>query len=323
MARGVLLMSFGTAETLDQVPAYLAHVRGGHPAPEELAAEFRRRFQLVGGSPLTRITREQATALQGALNTKTEEGEGYRVCVGMRHAPPFIAEGLEELARAGARRIVAIVLSPQYSSGVMGGYLRAVDAARDSLPAGVTLTVAGPWYDVPAFTEALARRVQEGLTRFEAHERAGLPVVFTGHSLPRRVAESEPGYLDQLRETARSVAGRAGLAPDQWRFAYQSAGHTREQWLAPDLVDVLPVLRAAGHRKVLVAPVQFVADHLEVLYDIDMAAREQGLAIGMELQRIESLNTMPTFIQALASVVRRELYGEVASGLPDAGGYSA
>lgn len=318
---GVLLMTFGTAETTEDVPVYLARVRGGHPPPEDLVAEFQRRFRLVGGSPLTRITREQAAALEAELNAADSRRiphsvlspessvlrPTYRVRAGMRHAPPFIADGIRELVETGAEQIVAIILSPQYSAGIMGGYLGAVESARRVLPPGVQLTVAGPWYVEPSFIEALATRVEEALGRFEPGERRNLPVVFTAHSLPRRVADAEPVYLEQLATTAARVAERACLTAGQWRFAYQSAGHTPEPWLTPDLAEVFPQLRASGHRKVLVAPVQFVADHLEILYDIDVAAREQAAAAEIELHRTESLNTMPVFIRALASVARREI----------------
>jgi ferrochelatase len=317
-------MTFGTAETVDEVPAYLARVRGGKPAPEALVAEFQRRFRLVGGSPLTRITREQAVALESELNAPELEtrnpglsaAEGskletrnsaYRVGVGMRHAPPFIIDGLAELAEAGVQRIAAIILSPQYSPGIMGGYLSAVEAARSALHPSIQLTMAGPWYEEPSFIDALAIRVEAAFTHFPPEEGGSVPVVFTAHSLPQRVAEAEPAYLEQLHTTAARVAERAGLTRGQWRFAYQSAGHTPEPWLKPDLVEVWPELRAAGHRTALVAPVQFVADHLEILYDIDVAAREQARAAGIHLYRTESLNTMPTFIRALASVAWREI----------------
>ncbi len=307
---GVLLMTFGTAETLDDVPAYLSSVRGGRPVPDELVAEMRRRFALVGGSPLTRITRDQAKALEVELNATDGGGQSFRVAVGMRHAPPFIAEGVAELVAAEALRVVAVVLSPQFSPIIMGGYTRALEAAKAAHP-GVEITTAGPWHDSPMFVEALSRRVREALGKLPAEERGTVPVLFTAHSLPKSVADGEPEYIAQLQETARLAAAGAGLPDAQWRFAYQSAGHTPEEWLTPDVKDLFPELRAAGHARALVAPVQFLADHLEVRYDIDVAAREQAEMAGMSLDRTESLNTMPLFIRALADVVR----GEVGGGM--------
>ena len=297
---GVMLMSFGTPSSPDDVPDFLARIR---PMAPEVVAEMQRRYRLIGGSPLTRITREQAAALEAHLN----DGDGaYRVLVGMRYAQPWIADALSDLADAGAERVVALVISPQYSDVIMGGYVRAVDEARTALPRPVPTRVAGPWHTLPAFVDALAQRVREALDAIPAPDRDGITLLLTAHSLPKSVADREPGYMDQLRETARLVAEAVGIPGDRWRFAYQSAGHARQEWLRPDLTELFPDLRRAGHRAVLVAPVQFLADHLELLYDIDVAAREQAEAAGLRLYRAGALNTMPGFIEALAHVVQRE-----------------
>lgn len=303
---GVLLMTFGTAPTLDDVPAYLASVRGGRPVQEELVVEFRRRFQRVGGSPLIGITHQQAQALELMLNT-VGDGARYIVLAGFQHAQPRIEQALQQLAQAGARRIVGIVLSPQCSPTIMAGYLQAMEAARPTLPPDTRVQPVGSWHNEPELLGALAARVGRALEGLTAAKRQASHVLFTAHSLPQHVAEGEPAYIQALHDTARWVAQLAGLGPGEWSFAYQSAGHTREEWLKPDIVDVLPALRDAGCRFVLVAPVQFVADHLEVLYDIDVAAREQAEERGIALARTESLNTDPGFIRALAAVVRREL----------------
>ncbi len=300
---GVLLMTFGAAATPEDVPAYMNHVYRGK-APHELIAEFQRRYRLVGGSPLTRITREQAEALEDLLNAGG--GERYVVEIGMQHAPPFISEGLERLVERGCRRIVAIVLSPQYSPIIMGGYNRAVEEAQSSLPEDVEVTVTGAWHDLPEFLDALAQRTREALKRFPPGVRERVPVIFTAHSLPRSVVDREPHYIQQLEETARAVAERVGLPPERWLWAYQSAGHTPQEWLKPDVKDLLPGLRAAGHEDVLVVPVQFLADHLETLYDIDVDARAEAEEDGLSFHRIEMFNTMPEFIRCLAAVVGRE-----------------
>jgi ferrochelatase len=287
----------------------MASVRGGRPVSDGLVAEFRRRYERIGGSPLLEITRAQAAALQAVLNETSDGNTRVEAGVGMRHAAPLIADGLVDLAAAGARRIAAIILSPQYSPIIMGGYGRAVDAARERLPAGTQVTIAGAWHREPSFLAALAERVGEALARFPAHERERVPVILTAHSLPRSVVDREPQYVEQLLETVRAVAGLAGLGSEgtRWQFAYQSAGHTPEEWLRPDLKELLPGLRAAGHRHVLVVPVQFVADHLEILYDLDVAARDEAAAAGLVFNRIESLNFSPLFIDALAAVARRTL----------------
>lgn len=303
---GVLLLTFGTADTVADVPAYLAHVRG-EPAPADLVAEFQLRLARIGGSPLTRITGEQASCLQSELNQGTDDPHRYLVRCGMLHSPPFIAGALAELGRAGAAQIIAIILSPQYGPVVMGRYLKALKEADAALDLKRPVRVAEAWHEAPSFIEGLGRRLLEAMESVSPAERATVPVLFTAHSLPRSIAEAEPAYLLQLQETAQTVAENESLARTRWRFVYQSAGHTREEWLRPDLVDVFPELLQAGHKTVIVAPIQFVADHLEVLYDVDVAAREQAEAVGLRLVRTGSLNTLDLFIEALAWVARREL----------------
>ena len=294
---GVLLMTYGSpADDLHDIAEYLAAVRGGRPAPDELVSEFRRRYELIGGSPLIRITSEQAAALEARLRA---DGVDAAVTIGMRFSAPSIADGLRELAAAGCGRVSAIVMSPQYSELLMAGYRRALDAAAAELGAEAPIVALVPaWYREPGFVDAVAQRIREGLARLPDDA----PVLLTAHSLPKRVADAEPAYLDQLRETAESVAAAAGLSNGRWQFCWQSAGHEPGEWMKPDFTDVLPAIRADGHHAVLVAPIQFLADHLEILYDVDIGAREQAEAEGLEFARIESLNDSPTFIGALASL---------------------
>ncbi len=304
---GVLLMSFGSAETPEDVPAYLASVRRGRPAPDDLVAEFQRRYKAIGGSPLLRITRAQASALQSLLNAEASGGRSYVVDTGMRHAPPLIAEGVAALADRGASRIVAIVMSPQYSPIIMGGYLEAVEKAKSALALDVDVSVAGAWHLMPSFLDAVASRVNEALDVAPPETRERMPVIMSAHSMPKSIIDREPGYVEQLKETAARVATLAGIEDDRWQFAYQSAGHTPQEWLRPDIKEIFPALKNDGHDAVLIVPVQFLADHLEVLYDIDIAAGEEAREVEIELRRTESLNTMPKFIRALADVVEREL----------------
>jgi ferrochelatase len=293
---GVLLMTYGSPASLDRadVGAYLARVRGGREPDPTLVDEFTRRYRLIGGSPLIDITRRQAAALEEILGNPVE--------IGMRFSKPTIETGLRSLDRRGATRIVAVVLSPQHSKLLMGGYRRAIDEASRAIGSPAPeVDVAGAWHLQPAFLEALAARIRSARALMGGGE---IPVLMTAHSLPRRVAEDEPGYIDQLLETARAVADRAGLGPDAWRFCWQSAGHEPGAWMTPDFADLMPQLAGAGHRAVLVAPVQFLADHLEILYDVDVGAREQAEEAGLRFARIESLNTDPGLIEALAEVVR-------------------
>ena len=298
-------MTYGSPATLDDIPTYLKNVRGGRPADEALITEFRRRYSLIGGSPLLRITREQAAALQDELHS--QQGPGFHVVAGMRFAPPFIEEVIPEAA-AGAQQLIGVVMSPQFSPIIMGGYVRALEDAVAGLQrADLDLKIAGDWHLQPLFLQALAERVQQALKRFPPEVRARVPVLLTAHSMPRRVVENEPDYINNLKETAAAVAGLVGLPPERWMFCYQSAGHTPEEWLKPDFADVMPELRAAGHTHVLIAPVQFLADHLEILYDIEIGARLQAETAGITFARTESLNTSPLFIKALATVVHETM----------------
>jgi ferrochelatase len=303
---GVLLLTFGSAVTSADVPAYLRSVRGGGEPSGELVAEFCRRFDIIGRSPLIDITLEQAAALQRVLDERHGDG-AFMVCVGVLHSAPRIDDSLRALVDGGAARIIAVVLAPQYSPLILSGYQRSVDLCAAEVAPGIPVRLAGAWHLTPSWVASLAERVEEALSGFDSATRKHLALVFTAHSLPRSVLERDPGYMKQIDETIAAVAARAGLAADHWRFAFQSAGHTPEEWLKPDLSDVLRDVADAGSRDVLVVPVQFVADHLEILYDIDVAAAEQARTAGLGFHRIAMPNASPRFIAALAEVVEREM----------------
>jgi ferrochelatase len=299
---GVLLMTYGSPSSLDDVGRYLAAVRGGRPADPELVEEFRRRYDLIGGSPLVPITRAQAATLEERFDGQV------LVRAAMRFSEPTIESAIREMTEAGVGSIAAIILSPQYSPLLMGGYGRAIDEARAAVGADAPpVEVAGAWFDEPGLIGALGDRIRASLARFEAGERETVPVLLTAHSLPLRVAREEPAYIAQLMESAELVAAAAGLGPDRWTFCWQSAGHEPGDWMKPDFADLMPQLHAAGHRSVVVAPIQFLADHLEVLYDVEIGAREQAETVGLEFQRIESLNADAGLVDALEAVARRSL----------------
>lgn len=302
---GVMLMTYGSPATLADIPVYITNVYGGREPSEEILTEFRRRYALIGGSPLIRITREQAQAVEHELNASSTDGTTYHVTAGMRFSPPFIADIVPETA-AGAQMLVGIIMSPQYSPIIMKGYIETLTKAHADLQRDdLALKISTDWHLQPDFLDAVAQRITEALQqRFPAAVRENVPVLLTAHSMPKRVIENEPDYINHLKETAAEIAKRAGLSNDRWMFCYQSAGHTPEEWLKPDFADVMPELKAAGKEHVLIAPVQFLADHLEILYDIEVGAREQAEEHGIQFARIESLNTSPLFIKALASVVK-------------------
>jgi ferrochelatase len=287
MTTGVLLMTYGAPHGDGDLPRYLAAVRGGRPASDELVAEMRRRYGRIGGSPLVRITKAQAAALEAFL------GDGSVCAAGMRFSDPTIAAAAADLVARGATHLIGIVLSPQWSPLLMGGYVRALETASADL--GVAASVAGAWHRTAEFVDSLAELVRETVT-------ADAAVILTAHSLPRRVFEAEPDYVAQLRETAELVASCVPFAAGAWRWAYQSAGHTQEEWLRPDLKELFPEIARTGCREVLVVPVQFLSDHLEVLYDLDVAAADEARAAGLRYRRIPMPNTRPAFIRALATV---------------------
>jgi ferrochelatase len=287
--RGVLLVAHGTPDSLDEMPEYLRLVRGGRAPSAELVEEMRHNYAAIGGrSPLTDITNAQAGALRAELG-------GEPVFVGMRNWKPFIADALEAAHGAGVDEMVVVPMAPQYSSLSVAKYRGAVEAG---LPAGMKMRFVDSWHAEPGLLDAFAERVREALAPGPVDA-----VVFTAHSLPRGAIDRGDPYAEQVAQTAAGVAARAGLA--EFEQAWQSAGRTPEPWLGPSLEERLAALAEAGRRRVLVAPIGFVCDHTEILYDVDVQARAAAEARGITLRRTGSLNTSPTFIRALAGVVRR------------------
>ncbi|HEV8353436.1 MAG TPA: ferrochelatase [bacterium] len=292
---GVLLMAYGSPATLEDVGAYYTHIRGGRAPSAENVEHLRERYRRIGGrSPLLEITRAQAAGVERALLAR---GVGARSYVGMKHAPPFIAEAVAAMAADGVSRAVAIALAPQYSRMSVGSYHAA--ATEAAAAHGITIRCVDSWHDHAGFVAALAARLDQARSRLGA----ATGVIFTAHSLPERIRSWNDPYADQLRDTSERVAAAAGVAP--WRFAYQSASQTGEPWLGPDLLDALRDVHGAGWRDVVVCPVGFVADHLEVLYDIDVEARQLATDLGLRLERAASLNDGADFIAVLADLARR------------------
>ncbi|MDQ7843336.1 MAG: ferrochelatase [Armatimonadota bacterium] len=302
--QAVLLMAYGSPQTLDDVGTYFTHIRGGRTPPAEQIEELRERYRRIGGtSPLRAITARQAEALQQTL---ARQGMGIPVYTAMKHAPPFIADVVGVMAAEGIRDAVALALAPHYSRLSVAGYF---SAAREAAAAhGIALRAVESWHDHPGFIAALAARLRRALARCASPEEA--EVVFTAHSLPERIRTWDDPYPVQLMRTCDLVAALATLP--SWRLAYQSASHTGEPWLGPDLLAVLRALAAEGRRQVVVCPVGFVADHLEVLYDIDVEAREVAASLGLRLERAPSLNAEPDFIAALADLITRAFREEGA-----------
>ena len=300
-ADAVLLMAYGSPDRLDQVEAYYTDIRRGSPPPPHLLEELLGRYRAIGGgSPLSRIVEAQRVAVEAELAAR---GRPLRVYAGMRHIEPRIGRIVEGMAADGVERFAAIALAPQKSSNA-AGYRRAVDAALAGLGARApSLSYVDSWYDQPRFIEALVATTREALARFS--DPAAVRVMFTAHSLPARVvAEGDP-YPQELAGTAALVADRLGLA--SYDFAFQSAGRTGEPWLGPDILDEILRLASEGVRELVIRPVGFVADHLEVLYDIDIEAQAVAREAGIRLERARSMNTDPIFIAGLADVAEAAL----------------
>ncbi len=294
----VLLMAYGSPDRLEQVEAYYTDIRRGSPPPRPLLDELLGRYRAIGGgSPLSRIVERQRAALEAAL---AERGAPLPVYAGMKHIDPFIGDVVRRMAADGVERFVAIALAPQASSMSSATYRRAVEAALEELGAGAPEAMfIESWHDQPRFIEALAAKTGEALARFDDPTRPR--VVFTAHSLPARILGAGDPYPVELAGTARLVAGRLGLSG--YAFAFQSAGRTDEAWLGPDLRDEIRRLASEGVRELVVCPVGFVADHLEVLYDIDIEAQAVAREAGVRLERAATMNDDPTFIAGLADLV--------------------
>jgi ferrochelatase len=287
MKSAVVLMAYGSPERLSDVPAYYADIRGGRPvAPENLAdlVERYRRLGIEDSSPLNAITEQTRAALESEL--------GLPVFTGMKHWTPRIADAAESALAADAGEVAGLVLAPHYSALSIAGYREQLETA---LARRAEMRFVESWHDEPGFVELLADRVRGT----EAH------VVFTAHSLPARILASGDPYRDQLLETSRLVAEAAGLSA--WSFSFQSESSTGEPWLGPDILDHLESLARQGVESVLVCPVGFVSDHLEIRWDLDVEAQEKAAELGLRLERIEMPNADPAFVRTLSGIVKRAL----------------
>jgi protoporphyrin/coproporphyrin ferrochelatase len=292
---GILLMAYGGPNNLEEVEPYLLDVRGYRPTSQEIIHEVRDRYRQIGGrSPILERTQDQARALEAALN---RDGERFKVFVGMRHWRPFIDDTLAVMSAAGVEKAIGLVMAPHYSRLSIGAYIKKIREAETDLE----IEPIERWHLLPGYLDALAGRVQAALQSFPADVRDEVPVIFTAHSLPERIREWNDRYADELNETVAELGKRIG--PNAYEFAFQSAAISSDPWLGPDAGEVIERLAAEGRRHVLIAPIGFVCEHVEVLYDVDIVFKEQASALGMQLERIEMLNTAPPMIDGLAELV--------------------
>ena len=290
MKQAVLLLAHGAPERVEDVPEYLRNVRGGRPVPPALIHEIEERYHAIGGgSPLLARTREQADALANVL--------GLPVYFGMRNWPPFIRETMERVAADGIERLVAVCLAPQYSKLSIGLYFRRTQEAKVALGLNTEIVWTKTFHDHPLLIDAFAEKL-----RPLAEDRK---VLFTAHSLPEKILENADPYDEEARGTAALVAACCSLK--DWDFAYQSQGATEDRWLGPTVESRIDEYSARGVRELVIAPIGFVSDHVEVLYDVDIGFRNYARKRGIAILRPESLNSSPTFIAALAEVAQSKL----------------
>ncbi len=296
---GVLVMAYGTPRSPAEIEPYYTDIRRGRPPTPELLADLTARYAAIGGvSPLAGRTEAQRAALAGALQERAPDVfPPEAVVLGQKHAEPRIEAAVAELARRGFGRAVGLVLAPHYSALSVGQYLERAAAAGTET--GVDILGIDGWHLEPAYLDFCAAGVDAGRRRVPPRSR----VLFTAHSLPARILATGDPYPDQLRATAAAVAERAGLASYQWDVAWQSAGRTPEPWLGPDLLSVIDDLATAGVPGVLVCACGFVADHLEVLYDLDIEAAGRAAAAGIAFTRTPAVNADPGVMAALAERV--------------------
>ena len=297
----VLLMAYGTPNSLEEVEPYYQSIRGGRQPTPEQVEELTDRYRRVGGrTRLLDITQEVAAALQQRLNA--QDADRFQVYIGMKHWHPFIAQVVERIAGDGIQQIIAIALAPHYSKMSIDGYRSSVQEAVDSLANPLSVRFIESWYANPLFISSMARKIREALKRnFPSDGEKDVKVVFSAHSLPKRILQWEDPYPEELRQSCETVARAAGLS--SWQFTFQSAGRTSDPWLGPDILETLAALAGDGAKRVLMVPIGFVSDNLEIVFDIDVEAQELAQGLGMHLARTEMPNTSPDFIEALEDLV--------------------
>jgi len=295
----LLIMAYGGPNSLDDVQPYLLDVRHYRPTPDHVVEEIRERYRQIGGrSPILELTRAEAAGIEQALNAGAGPDEQWKVWVGMRHWHPFIKDTLAEMEAAGVERAIGLVMAPHYSKMSIGAYFqRAAEASSK-----VHLDPIERWNLLPGYLDALEERITDALSRFPEDERSGVPVIFTAHSLPERIRTWDDPYETDLQATVAALKERFPNQPTGW--AFQSAAMTPDPWLGPDASEVIRELHAGGHRNVLICPIGFVCEHVEILFDIDVEFKALARDLGMHLERIEMLNDHPTMLEGLASLVR-------------------
>lgn len=303
MVNGVLLMAYGTPGSREQIESYYTHIRHGRAPSPELLAELTDRYDAIGGSPLAEITAAQIDGVTEELRRRGHSD--VDVVAGFKHSEPFVEDAVSELRERGAERAVGLVLSPHYSAYSIGQYAARATAAAER-QGGPAFAFVRSWHLADPYLDFLAGAVESALAQLSDEARGEAEVVFTAHSLPERlIAETGDPYPDQLVETAQAVAQRAGL--QRFSTAWQSAGRTPDPWMGPDVIEHMAAIATAGRPGIVVCPCGFTADHLEVLYDVDIECAEQAKRLGVEFARTESLNADPRLVTAVTDALVERL----------------
>jgi ferrochelatase len=298
----LLLMAYGGPDSLDDVRDYLLDVRHHRPTADHIVDEITERYRLIGGrSPILELTNAEAAGIEAALNANAPAGQTWKVWVGMRHWHPFIKDTLAEMEAAGVTDAVGLVMAPHYSRMSIAAYFKR--AAEAESP--IRLHEITSWNTLPGYLDALTERIGDALAKFPADVRGQVPVIFTAHSLPERIRTWDDPYEAQLQETVGLLRERFPNQP--WEWAYQSAAMTADPWLGPDASEVIARLHADGINDVVICPIGFICEHVEILFDIDVEFQQQAQELGMHLERIEMLNDHPLLLAALADLVLTEV----------------
>ena len=302
--KALLLLAFGGPRSLDEVEFLLTRLfQGRKPSPEQIE-RVKERYQLIGGfSPLPKITQEQARGLEEKLKAR---GYPFKSYVGMRYARPLIEVTLKEILQDGITEVIAIPMAPFQSRASTGAYIEEVKRVKKNLDEEMSISFVVGWHLHPLFLEAIREKIQEGLKEFNQEERKRVHLLFTAHSLPASIVEKDP-YAKEIEASIKGVL--EGIEPLPWHMAYQSKGGGHEEWVGPDVESVLEGLSEKKILEVLIVPIGFVSDHIEILYDIDILYRKKAESLGMMLKRSPSLNFSERFIEALSSIVEEHMKG--------------
>ena len=300
--KALLILAFGGPRSLDEVEFLLTRLfRGRKPSPEQLE-RIKERYRLIGGfSPLPEITRRQAKALEEKLNAK---GYGFKSYVGMRYGHPLIEETVNEIVRDGIHEIIAIPMAPFRSRASTGAYMEELNRVRQGLDTRLKVSFVEGWHSSPVFLDAVSEKVREGLDEFGGKAKERVHLIFTAHSLPQSLIQNDP-YVQDMEASVKGVLSKVECT--NWRIAFQSKGAGPDEWIGPGVEKVLEDLASQGVKEVLLVPIGFVCDHIEILYDIDIFFRQKAESLGLELKRTRSLNASEGFIKALAIAVEEEM----------------